>query len=54
MKITGKEIMILGALGVGLFALRDRNYDINRDGNKDEKDKGLIIFLGALAVLYLI
>ena len=53
MKISKKETTMLALLGVGLLILRDRNYDINRDGTKDEMDKGLIILLGAGVVFFL-
>lgn len=52
MKISNKETMGLLALGIGLLALKDRNYDINRDGVEDNTDKGLMIILGALAFFY--
>jgi hypothetical protein len=53
MKINSKESMALVALGIGLLVLRDNNYDINRDGTKDDMDKGLILLVGALAFFYL-
>jgi len=50
MKISSKEMTMLALLGVGLLVLKDRNWDINNDGVKDETDKGWILALGAVAV----
>lgn len=51
--INRKETTGLVLLGVGLLYLKDRNHDVNMDGTKDESDKGLLLFLGALAFFYL-
>jgi len=51
--ITRKETTMLALLGLGLLYLRNNNHDVNRDGNTDDMDKGLLILLGAAAVFYL-
>jgi len=43
---------MIALLGVGLLVLRDRNWDINNDGSKDDNDKGLILLLGAAVVFF--
>lgn len=53
MKISRKETMALAALGIGLLVLKDRNWDANMDGTKDDTDKGIILFVGAIAVFWL-
>lgn len=53
MKITSKEAMAIGALGVGLLILKDRNWDVNNSGTADDSDKGIILMVGAIAVFYL-
>lgn len=50
--ISKKETSGLVLLALGLFYLKDRNHDVNMDGTKDDTDKGLILFLGALAFFY--
>jgi len=52
MKISKKEMTMLALLGVGLLVLKDRNWDVNMDGTKNETDKGWIILLGAAAVFF--
>lgn len=52
MKIDKKETTMLIALGLGLLYLRSNNHDANMNGVTDEDDKGLIIFLGALALMF--
>jgi len=54
MAINRNEAMVLGALAVGLLVLKDRNYDVTMNGVKDDNDKGVIIFLGALVALWLL
>jgi hypothetical protein len=53
MKIDKKETTMLVLLGVGLLVLKNNNWDANMDGTKDQSDKGLILFLGALAFAFL-
>lgn len=53
MAISRKEMTMLALFGVGLLVLRDRNWDINNDGSKNDTDKGLILLLGAGVVFFL-
>jgi hypothetical protein len=53
MKIDKKETTLLIALGLGLLYLKNNNHDISMNDVTDENDKGLIIFVGALALFFL-
>ena len=52
MAISKKESGLLLLLGIGLLYLKNNNHDVTRNGTTDENDKGVLIFLGALAALY--
>jgi len=54
MKIDNKEMMLLALFGVGLLAVKNNDRDINNDGTADNTDRGLILFVGALAAMYLL
>lgn len=43
---------MLALLGLGLIVLRNRNWDINGDGSKDDNDKRIILLLGATVVFF--
>ena len=53
MKIDKKETTLLIALGLGLLYLKNNNHDISMNEVTDENDKGIIIFIGALALFFL-
>jgi len=54
MRIDRKEMTMLALFGVGLLYLRNNNHDINRDGNKDNDDKALMLLAGAALVFFVL
>lgn len=54
MRIDRKETMLLLGLGIGLLYLNNNNHDINRDGTKDDNDRGLLLLAGAVILMYVL
>lgn len=53
MKLTNKEMAAIGLLIVGMYLVKDDPADVNADGVKDNKDRNIIIVLGAIAFFFL-
>lgn len=50
--INRKETTMLALLAVGLLYLKNNNHDVTMNDVTDDNDKGVLIFLGALALFY--
>jgi len=53
MKIANKEMTAIALLIVGMYLVRDDPVDVNNDGVKDNKDRNIILVLGAMAFFFL-